>query len=472
MRPQREGRRTIGGTRFRLFPAYAEGYVEPETVEVSLPPGSIEPGPSDPWMYARNPISKDEPYDPPSYTPPYLGPTHPPAVPGRNGHFDEIPVETEQFLAAHTYGTIRHTLDIWEHYLNRRIVWWHAAANPQVELIPIVHWQNAHSGPGFIEMGQQPNRFGRLQPFCLIFDVLAHETGHAILFSQIGVPPPEQIDEAFLAFHESFADLIALIGALHFRSVRERLLQQTAGNLYVLNLVTRIGQYSDDQQIRIASNVATMDDVMGLHMAPDGSWIDPKGLNRNQHAIAEPLTGAIFDILVEIYQDELVSRGLIQPDLDARGWSRAAVEQAMDAIHAETGRAYARFAHGFYAALTVARHIVAHCMAHVIMTIRPEALTFPRVAARFLEAAAALGQARNLPALMDHFFWREIDPRPFLRIDISSGPRRIHGQERGRPRMTEAPNLIVGCNCSNTVGFLLAFRLMPHPHRADSGTLI
>jgi hypothetical protein len=184
------------------------------------------------------------------------------------------------------------------------------------------------------------------------------------------------------------------------------------------------------------------------------------------------LTGAIFDVLVEIYQDELVSRGLIAPDLDARGWTREEVERAMSAIHAESGRALARFTRGFYAALTVARHVVAHCMAHVIATIHPETLTFPRVAAHFVEAAAALGQARNLPALVDHFLWREIDPRPFLRIDIPSGPRRVHGRERGRLRVTEAPNLTGGCNCGNTAGFLLAFRLMPHPHRANTGTLM
>ena len=189
------------GTRFRLFPSYAEGYTEPELVEVSLPPGSIGPGPSDAWMYARNPISKGEPYDPPFYVPPYNGPIYPPAIPGRRGHFDEIAFGTEQFLAAHTYGTVRLVLDIWEHYLARPIVWWHADVIPRVELIPTVQWQNAQSGPGFIEMGQEPDSIGRLQPFCLNFDVLAHETGHGILFSQIGVAP--DVTEAFLAFHES-----------------------------------------------------------------------------------------------------------------------------------------------------------------------------------------------------------------------------------------------------------------------------
>lgn len=456
-----------GGTRFRLFPSYAEGYAEPELVELSLPPGSIAPGPSDPWMHATHPVNKDQPYDPPSYMPPYRGQVFPPAMPGPGGHFDQIPVETESFLAAHTYGTVRLTLDIWERYLGRRVVWWHASFLPQIELIPVVHWPNAHSGPGFMEMGQKPNFAGRLQPFCLNLDVLAHETGHAILFSQIGVPQPEQVTEPFLAFHESFSDLIAITVVLHFRSVRMRLLQQTAGNLYVLNLVTRFGEYSGTEQIRLASNLATMDDVIGLHMAPDGSWIDPKGLNRNQHAIAEPLTGAIFDILVEIYQDQLVNRRLIAPNLDARGWTREEVERSMSGLQNETSRAFARFELGFFASLDVARHVVGHCMAHVIRTIRPETLSFPRVAARFLEAAAAHGQAHNLPALIDHFLWRGIDPRPFLTINSPAG-RALRRPIRGRPSMTEAPNPTPGCTCHRPAAFMLAHRLMPHPHRADA----
>lgn len=455
------------GTRFRLFPAYAAGYAEPEIVELSLPPGSIGPGPSDPWMYAVNPLGKDMPYDPPDYMPPYRGPVYAPALPGAAGDFDHIPVESEQFFAAHLYGTVRHTLDIWESYLRRRVVWWHADVIPQVELVPIVHWANAHSGPGFIETGQEPNRFGRLQPFCLNFDVIAHETGHAILFSQIGVPPPGHISEQFLAFHESFADLIAIMGVMNLRSVRQELLTQTDGNLYVLNLVNRIGAYSDTEQIRLASNLAIMADVAGLRLAPDGTWIDPKGLNRNQHAIAEPLTGAVFDILVEIYQDGLVSRRLIHPDLDARGWTRDEVERAMQAVHQESARAFARFAQGFFAALDEARHAVGHCMAHVMRTIRSETLTFPLVAARFLEAAAACGLGTMLPALVDHFLWRGIDPRPHLTLRIEPRRMRRAHRPRGRPTVLEAANTTPGCHCMHRSGFVFARRLMTHPHRAE-----
>ena len=59
----------------------------------------------------------------------------------------------------------------------------------------------------------------------------------------------------------------------------------------------------------------------------------------------------------------------------------------------EHAAAYSRFTQGFYAALVDARQVVGRCMAHVMLTVRPETLTFGLVAARFLEAAAALGQA-------------------------------------------------------------------------------
>jgi hypothetical protein len=455
-----------GGTRFRLFPSYAEGFAEPEVVEVSLPPGMVRAGPRDPWMYALNPVRKEAPYDPPFDVPPYRGPVYPPALPGVDGHFDNISFGTEQFLSAHLYGTVRWTLDVWEQFLSRRVVWLDAAAHPRLELVPVVQWPNAQSGTGFLETGLKPDRTGRLQPFCLNYDVIAHETGHAILFSQIGVPPPERISVPFLAFHEAFSDLVALIGVLHFPSVCTRLLQQTQGNLYALNLVNRIGEISDTEQIRRSDNMVRMQDVADIVLAPDGSWIDPMGLNRNQHSVAEPLTGAIFDILVEIYQDGLASRGLIPQSSDPRGWTRDEVVESMDRIRNESANAFARFTRGFYGALNHARHIVGRCMAHVMLTVRPDTMTFDLVAARFLEAAAALGQGPNLADLLDDFMWRGIDPRPYLALTIPRGARRGRGEPQGRPLVRERPNPGPHCACSGLSGMLSASRLMAHPHRA------
>jgi len=455
------------GTRVRLFPEYASGYVEPETVSLSLPAGTVGPGPSDGEMHAVNPLLKTGPYSLPDYLPPYRGRQYASAVPDCYGHFDSIPIDAPQFLPVHLYGSVRRTLDVWEHYLGRRVRWWHAAFMPQIELVPVVErWANAHSGPGFIETGMMPDERGREQLLALNFDIIGHETGHAILFSEVGVPPPDRMTGPYLAFHESFADLMGMIAAMHFPSVNRKLLEQTGGNLYVLNLVNRLGKLSDRTQVRIADNMTTMADVAGLHMVRDGNWVDPRAENRNQHALGEPLTGAIFDTLVEIYQDGLVRRGAIPPDRDARGWTRAEVDQAFAKLHEESARALARFADAYHGALTDARDVTGCAMAHAILTLNPETLSFERVAARILEAAAAHGQGHILPALLDNFLWRGIDPRSFLTIAVKRDPMRRPDRTSRTLRAID-PTASRSCGCSDPRAFIFARHLMPHRHRGE-----
>ena len=180
------------GTRVRLFPELFAGYAAPETAWLSPPPGSVGPGPADAQLYVVNAAAKRTPYAPPDYLPPYGGTEYPAAAPDPAGHFDHIPVSAPQFLAVHLYGAARHTLDIWEHYLGHRVRWWHAPEIPQLELVPVVAaWANAHSGPGFLETGTIRNDRGQDHLFCLNFDVVAHEIGHAVLFATVGVPAPD-----------------------------------------------------------------------------------------------------------------------------------------------------------------------------------------------------------------------------------------------------------------------------------------
>jgi hypothetical protein len=448
-----------GGTRFRLFPELGAGYTTPETALLSPLPGSIGPGPEDDQLYVANAVFKPKQYDPPDYMPPYSAREYAPAHPNPSGHFDHIPVDSPEFLAAHIYGAARHTLDIWEHYLRRRVQWWHAPAIPKLELVPVVQWANAHSGPGFLETGVIQNHLHQDHMFCLNFDVIAHEVGHAVLFAQVGVPAPGKLSSEYLAFHESFSDLFGVVGVLRFESVIDKLLQQTQGNLYVLNLVSRLGAYSDTEQVRIASTAATMADVAGVELLPNGDWADPTGQNRNQHALGEPLTGAIFDMLVEIYQDRLVSRGLIHGEADGRGWRQQDIERSLSVLHQHSARGLARFAPAFHDALLEARDVVGFGMAHAMKTVHPDTLTFERVAACMLEAAWSLGEQANVPAILDHFLRHGIDPRPFL-------------VQRGRGLDSELEFVdplaaSLAPRCQDPAAFVAARRLMRHLHREN-----
>ncbi len=176
------------GTLVKLYPKWASGYRAPEVVALSSPRGTVGPGPSDAHMYAIDPVDKVEPYDPPVYVPPYRGQVLPPAMPDRIGDFDWIPIDTPEFQAAHLFGSARRALDVWHHYLGRPVRWWHEEEHPRLELVTLVQWDNAQSGPGFLETGLKPNRYGMEQLFCLNLDIVAHEIGHAVLFSEIGVP--------------------------------------------------------------------------------------------------------------------------------------------------------------------------------------------------------------------------------------------------------------------------------------------
>lgn len=409
----------IGGTRFRLFPQMPEldGFARPETVRVSPRPGTIGPGPFDGAMRVVDAVDKPAPYAFP-YMPPYQGPVFPPAVPGADGHFDRIPVNSRQFLAAHMYGSVRFVLDIWEAYLGRTIAWYDPSDGFIVELVPQVGWDNAHAGIGFIETGGRVNEAGRYQSFALNFDVLAHEVGHTLLFSEMGIPSLETLTPEFLAFHESMSDMVALVSALHFDSMLGELIDQTGGNLYVLNWLNRIGELSRSEQIRVASNESVMADLASLRLTPKGEWIDPTGQGRNAHHLAQPLTGAIFDNLVEIYQDGLARRGLIPPDLDPRGWDRESVAASLDRFQMAHEGAAARHRGAFIDALIEARDAIGFALAVTWHRMSPAHFTYARFAETFLDVMAELGQGPNLPAFAENFLERGIDVIDSLEIEM------------------------------------------------------
>jgi hypothetical protein len=198
-------------------------------------------------------------------------------------------------------------LDIWQRYFHAEIPWHFDDQVTQLEIVSWMNWDNAHSGYGFLEAGIGESDGGFKHPYALNFDVLAHELGHSLLYSRLGVPALGQATQEYLALHEAFADLIALISALHFDDFDDRLLEATCGNLYQLNELNRIAEMSDTDQIRVASNALTMADVD----ASFASGIDAC----DEHRLGQPMTGAIFDIFVDVYLDELRLNGIIAQDL-------------------------------------------------------------------------------------------------------------------------------------------------------------
>ena len=156
---------------------------------------------------------------------------------------------------------------------------------------------------------------------CLSHDIVAHETTHALLD---GMHRNFNLDGSgdALAFHEAFADLVALLQHFSLPQVLEYAIGRTRGDLRIDNLLAQIGQ-----EFGIAS---------GMHKAlrsalgrkPDATAIDKTTEPHGRGAI---LVAAVFDAFVAMYTRRssdllrlasegsgLLRPGAIHPDLVGR----------------------------------------------------------------------------------------------------------------------------------------------------------
>jgi hypothetical protein len=350
-------------------------------------------------MYVVDAIGK-QPYHEIPALPPYRGHRNPPVQPGRDGHFDHLQPASREFMAAHMYGTVRFVLDVWERYFGGPIPWHFAGDYPRLELVPLVEWNNAHSGYGFIETGFARRGAPDPHPFCLNFDVLAHELGHSFVYQLLGAPPSGKPSAEFLAFHESAADCVAMIAVLHFDSVVDRLLERTRGNIYLPNELNRIGELSETNEIRLASQSVRLADL------PDLRTPAAQLSQRQRHDMSLPLTGAVFDALVEVFQEILVRDGLISRELNEL--SRQADDALADVVQGGFDRAYAVQPDEFKGALLDARDYMGRCLAAAWRSLSWD-VSYGKAAAALLAADQRLSGGAGREILLESLLWRGIE---------------------------------------------------------------
>ncbi len=378
------------GTRFLIFPQvpHLSNYGTPETVWISTPPEKLRAGPSDHRIYVSDPLLDKEPYEYPNL-PPYVGDVYPPAEASFDGHFDAIPIQSRQFLAAHAFACATRVLDVWESYIGHPIVWHFAETYERLEIIPYLEWDNAQSGYGYLELGQDIGTDGNSHPYALNFDVIAHEIGHSILFSQVGFPSVFRPGGYFTPFHEANADLISLLSFMHFDSGLDRLLRHCDGNLLVLNELNRIAELSGDRQIRLASNSRRFSEV-----------------SAEDHDQSRPFTGAVFDTLVDSYHTRLVREGLADEKLmniDVKGIDGDTLRRVSEF----TTRAFRARPFLFKSALVQARDEVAMALARSWRGINADDLAFDTCSIALIEAGHQVDPAlaRRLEI---NLAWREL----------------------------------------------------------------
>lgn len=410
-----------GGTRFRLYPQapILDPDREPEVVIVSSPAGTIGPGPEDDRMYAINPIGKWPPYgvqtrrdgSPYLYLPPWDGDIHAPALPDENGHFDHIDEESPEFLVAHMFGCVRFVQDVWEEYFGGPIEWHSADAFEKMELVHLPEFDNSRIGFGFVEFGSSLSNSGAASLDATNFDIIAHEVGHGIIYSTVGLPDPEGETGEYNGFHESAADLVAIISCLHFDSVVDELLEETRGNLYMLNRLNRIAELSHNEQIRVAANAVTMSEFI------DG-W-------RREHLLSQPLTGAIFDTLIDIFHEQLLDRGVISPRIEELADRYEYQPRYQELVQDMFADAYAGEMPAFREALLDARDIVGHYLAETWRRLPADYLSYVQVGDTLCAVDRDLSGGEYTEIIIENFEFREIGRVP-LGPQLAKLPRENH----------------------------------------------
>jgi hypothetical protein len=204
-------------------------------------------------------------------------------------------------------ASLSRTIRVWEEFFDRDFAAWHEGAPLRVRL-RAGRDLNAFYDRRSLQFFYDTDRVtGRAVYAAESLDIVAHETGHAILdVYQPGywsTPDPETA-----AFHESFADCSSLLVTLGEPAVRRAFLAEAGRSLRSSNLVSRLaealgraihdnfgpGSVADPTRLRDANN--------RFRYAPPGD-VPPSGddgtLTSEPHSFSRVFTGAFYHLVIE-----------------------------------------------------------------------------------------------------------------------------------------------------------------------------
>jgi hypothetical protein len=141
---------------------------------------------------------------------------------------------------------------------------------------------------------------------CLSHDIIAHETTHAIL-DGLYRKYSEDTNADVLAFHEAFADIVALFQHFTFPNVLKNQIAATRGDLSSQNLLGKLAQ-----EFGIAiGNYSSLRDALGSIDQATGEWKPLKPTGDEYRTVMEPhgrgaiLVSAVFDAFLTIYKSRV-----------------------------------------------------------------------------------------------------------------------------------------------------------------------
>lgn len=141
---------------------------------------------------------------------------------------------------------------------------------------------------------------------CLSYDIIAHEVAHALL-DGMHRRFHEPTNRDVLAFHEAFADLVALFQHFSHADVLRHQIARTRGDLASQNLLGQLAQ----QFGQAVGRYGALRDALGRVNPQTRAWEpvlpDPVEYDRTTepHALGAILVAAVFDAFLTIYRSRI-----------------------------------------------------------------------------------------------------------------------------------------------------------------------
>lgn len=205
----------------------------------------------------------------------------------------------DDFDSVHSFAVVRMVLTMYERFQSPTPVPWQWNTGGNTDRLEV--WphagvtQNAYYTRSqkalkffYFEVGSPPQTIFT----CRSLDIVAHETGHAVLDglkpSWLGIGNPPQTG----ALHESFGDLTAIFLALSQLDQVEAIIAQTKANLHAKNFLADLAE-----QFGLALGRPN-----GLRNADNDLKLSQVG--SEVHELSQVFTGGIYDVLADIFAFE------------------------------------------------------------------------------------------------------------------------------------------------------------------------
>ena len=187
-------------------------------------------------------------------------------------------------------------------YVKRLRIYPHALREPNAYYSPLKksvlfgYFSSTADSPGLILPGATVYT-------CLSHDIIAHEITHALL-DGMHRRYVEATHEDSLAFHEAFADIVALFQHFTFPEVLKSQIAKTRGDLASENLLGQLAQEFG----KAIGHYGSLRDALGKYDQEKEKWIPTKPTPGEYLLVKEPhergaiLVSTIFDMFTNIYR--------------------------------------------------------------------------------------------------------------------------------------------------------------------------